>query len=114
MISNTRPPKTMKAKIPGARVTLAQSGSCPVPSRPARPVPPVPSYELSSPPLLFAAPCTPSHLPSQKGEMGDLATSLPRFLISFSDLPRRASCSLVNLALRRLCSSVCACAFFRW
>lgn len=45
---------------------------------------------------------------NQKGEIGDLTASLPRFLMSFSDFPRRASCSLTNLAFRLRCSSVWA------
>jgi hypothetical protein len=51
------------------------------------------------------------NLPSQKGEMGDLETSLVRFLSCSSDLPMRASCSFANLALRRRCSGVWACRF---
>ncbi len=44
--------------------------------------------------------------------MGDLATSFVRFLMSPSDFPLRASCSLVNLAFRFRCSRVCACGGF--
>jgi hypothetical protein len=47
---------------------------------------------------------------SQKGEMGDLVTSLlVRFFLSWSsDLPMRDSLPLANFALRRRCSGVCA------
>jgi hypothetical protein len=57
---------------------------------------------------------------SQKGEMGDLETSLVRFLSCSSDLPMRASCSFANLALRRRCSGVWAIVYdssfwlFKW
>lgn len=46
---------------------------------------------------------------SQMGEMGDLETTLTRFLIWSSDLPRRASWSLTNLRFARRCCGVCAC-----
>jgi hypothetical protein len=44
------------------------------------------------------------------GEMGALETVFWCwcFLMASSDLPRRASCSLANLALRRFCSGVWA------
>lgn len=44
------------------------------------------------------------------GEIGALETVFWCwcFLMASSDLPRRASCSLANLALRRLCSGVWA------
>lgn len=46
---------------------------------------------------------------NQKGDTGDLRTAFfSFFLIAFSGLPIRASCSRANLALRRRCSSVCA------
>lgn len=47
-----------------------------------------------------------SNLPTQTGEIGDLATSLVRFLSSSGALPMRASCSLANWALRRRCWGV--------
>ena len=68
-----------------------------------------PAWPTASPFMPKIARMSACYLPSQKGEMGDLGASLVRFLISLSDLPRRASWSLVNLAFRRLCSSVCAC-----
>ena len=45
-------------------------------------------------------------LPIQMGETGDLTTSLVRFLMSSSDFPLRASCSLEKRAFALRCVGV--------